>query len=300
MGLLDFFRTKRATSPPGDVVETSKEPVSGGEEQEQGEPKIVVTAGVSVGPPKDPPGTTTPALRTYGTTDPVCPSCGSGLKKKPARKTNCPACTEPIYVRTRPVDRRKVLLRDSELEEQLEQQSIADGTYVHYCEVRASRDSYRAELRDELQRPPTFDEVMLRLEDARAEEEAKIGHWSLYAVEQLAMVRDFTSTLSPEQKIRRLSRFLYLDGVNGLQPTSKSVFDGAVQVSGGGFAAQELRADNRTVADILKAMKKGRTDLGSVREWFLEEARVLHERTDAPISPDESWLQVAPLLRQDG
>jgi len=219
------------------------------------------------------------------------------LKKKPARKTKCPACKQPIYVRTRPLDKQKVLLRDSELEDHLEQQSVADETYAHYCDVKASRDTYRTELRDELHRPPTFDEVSLRLEDAKADEDAGIGHWTLYAVQQRAMVRDFTSTLSPEQKIRRLSRFLYLDGVNGLQPTSKSVWDGVVQVTGGGFSPQELRADDRVVADIAKLMKKGRIDLGSVGEWFREEARVLHERADAPINPDDSWRRVAALLR---
>lgn len=50
-----------------------------------------------------------------GRLDDACPSCGVVLAKRPARKAACPHCREPIYVRTRPIDGLRVLVRPADL-----------------------------------------------------------------------------------------------------------------------------------------------------------------------------------------
>lgn len=57
-----------------------------------------------------------PNLKDIGITSPKCPYCNAELAKFPARKTKCKNCGKYIYVRTRPLDRKKVLLKENELE----------------------------------------------------------------------------------------------------------------------------------------------------------------------------------------
>lgn len=56
-----------------------------------------------------------------GCTEPNCPYCSAALEKMPGRKKKCPSCTRDILVRTRPLDRKRVLVTDSQAEDLEEQ-----------------------------------------------------------------------------------------------------------------------------------------------------------------------------------
>lgn len=56
-----------------------------------------------------------PELKKIGIDTPNCPYCGAELKKFPSRKTKCKNCGRYMYVRTRPLDYKKILLKESEL-----------------------------------------------------------------------------------------------------------------------------------------------------------------------------------------
>lgn len=62
------------------------------------------------------PGIKLPELVNIGIDVPKCPYCNVELQKFPARKTKCKNCGEYIYVRTRPIDYKKVLLKETELQ----------------------------------------------------------------------------------------------------------------------------------------------------------------------------------------
>ncbi len=47
----------------------------------------------------------------------VCPNCGVELKKEPKRKTVCKNCKKPIYVKSRPADRKKMLVTQGQAED---------------------------------------------------------------------------------------------------------------------------------------------------------------------------------------
>jgi DNA-directed RNA polymerase subunit RPC12/RpoP len=72
--------------------------------------------------PRDPP----PELSDIGCLDNVCPNCGKSLLKRPQRKAKCPHCGMPIFVRTRPLDRKPVLLTEEQTS-QLENEWVALG-----------------------------------------------------------------------------------------------------------------------------------------------------------------------------
>ena len=46
-----------------------------------------------------------------------CPYCGRDLDEIPHRKTRCPHCGEFMYIRTRPSDKKRILVREENIEE---------------------------------------------------------------------------------------------------------------------------------------------------------------------------------------
>ncbi len=46
--------------------------------------------------------------------EPICPYCKATLKKTPQRKTKCPFCEKPIFVKSTPTDRNKHLMTEEE------------------------------------------------------------------------------------------------------------------------------------------------------------------------------------------
>ena len=81
--------------------------------------------------PQEVPGTkiTEPLI---GVTDAVCPYCDHRLQKMPGRKKKCPACENSIFVRTRPRDKVKILVREDQLLAINEQWSIVRGTHEQF------------------------------------------------------------------------------------------------------------------------------------------------------------------------
>lgn len=47
-----------------------------------------------------------------GNTDTICPYCSKPLDKMPSGMKSCPHCGQFMYVRTRPVDRQRVLVTE--------------------------------------------------------------------------------------------------------------------------------------------------------------------------------------------
>lgn len=57
-----------------------------------------------------------PSLNSQiGVVEPVCPYCNIKLEKFPARKIKCKNCSKDIYVRTRPFDYEKILVKEEEI-----------------------------------------------------------------------------------------------------------------------------------------------------------------------------------------
>jgi hypothetical protein len=66
-------------------------------------------------------------LQKIGFVDAICPYCSSALEKKPGRKKKCPDCGNFIYVRTRPIDRERVLVTEAQIAEIERQWEIMSG-----------------------------------------------------------------------------------------------------------------------------------------------------------------------------
>lgn len=67
---------------------------------------------------------------TLGNTEPVCAYCARPLDKMPGRKTKCPFCANFMYVRTRPADKKRVIVTEQDAAKIDEQWKIESGTVV--------------------------------------------------------------------------------------------------------------------------------------------------------------------------
>ena len=76
-----------------------------------------------------------------GLTDAVCPYCETRLQKKPVRKKKCPACGNVIFVRTRPQDKARILVREDQLLAVEEQWSIVNGTHQQFLANQRRRQT---------------------------------------------------------------------------------------------------------------------------------------------------------------
>ncbi len=103
-------------------------------------PQFSPAVNASVGAAPRPQSYSGSQLTTIGNTEAVCPYCGGRLDKKPGRKTECPKCSRPIYVRTRPLDKQQVLVTEEQKEVIEEQWSIVNGSHEVYLADRNARD----------------------------------------------------------------------------------------------------------------------------------------------------------------
>ncbi len=71
-----------------------------------------------------------PKYETLGNTEPVCPYCAKPLLKMPRRKTKCPFCANYMYVRTRPADKKRVVVTEQDAARINEQWMVESGTVV--------------------------------------------------------------------------------------------------------------------------------------------------------------------------
>jgi hypothetical protein len=62
----------------------------------------------------------------------ICPYCGIQLPKFPLAKIKCKSCNQYIYSKTRPIDNKKILLKEDQLDLFEEQWAIKNNTYEEY------------------------------------------------------------------------------------------------------------------------------------------------------------------------
>jgi hypothetical protein len=102
---------------------------------------------------------------------PECPYCNNLLDKMPSEKRKCPNCKKSIIVRTDPVDKKKILLREDQVEgfeEKLQHIRCHNAIQriLHNSNIDATQfDQTQENLKMKLGRDPTEKEVALEIVD---------------------------------------------------------------------------------------------------------------------------------------
>ena len=147
-------------------------------------------------------------LTEIGNIDAICPSCNCKLDEKPERKKKCPQCGNFIYVRSRPLDRKRVLISDKQIEQlDYQWQIYNDQKEQENYEQDPEYIKVRDELRNKFNREPSFSDVRWALANLKGIEHAKNNQWGLYrdAKHEMAKILERegrTKDLSPELAIK--------------------------------------------------------------------------------------------------
>lgn len=231
-----------------------------------------------------------PELTPIGVVESLCPYCSAALAKRPTRKTKCPACGEPIFVRTRPSDRQKVLLRQDQLEELENQWAIASGTYNEFLADRERWTSTYHELKEELGREPSESEVKWRILDRDQQTHAQDGNWGLYRNTRLHMAQLLEKEGRLRQSLTAYLEVCYLD-LNG--PSNTGGYRAAVP------SARVLAWDPHSghlapgvLAAVVLLLRGSAATLAEARALFEAEATSSHQALALPVEPSAAWQEI--------
>lgn len=144
-----------------------------------------------------------------------CPYCNRKLKVIPKAKKKCSYCEKYIFVRTRPLDRKKVLIREDQKEnienewEKYHAQKEEENLMKDPNFVKAKK-----ELEKEFGKEPSINDVKWRKIGKEEIEHVKKRQWGLYRNNQLDKVTILSKEGKHLQALESLLFICYLD-ING-------------------------------------------------------------------------------------
>jgi DNA-directed RNA polymerase subunit RPC12/RpoP len=241
------------------------------------------------------------AYTAIGRMDGACPYCGADLPAWPTRSCPCPYCGEEILVRSRPLDRERVLVTQADaeaLESQWELFRERGGcTPLRPLLDEQALEAERASLIRRFGREPTAFDVAVSL----------ISHRAFQHVRHLEMgsLRDFglakASLLDQEGRAAEaLANYLgvcFLD-LNGARDAPKHPVSGGPIRSGdaAGFAPDQAFLAPPVVARCIQIIAALDQDEDAVRGGFTAFAERQYKSLNPPRLPAEAWPPLAEAI----
>lgn len=232
-------------------------------------------------------------LGPIGNTEPVCPYCRRDLARRPAKKAKCSHCGKFIYVRTRPADRRQVLVTEAQAEQIEEQWSIVNGTHREFLASRRQFWAEKDSLRDRLGREPADTDVQWSLLNNELAAHAANQDWGHYRNAKLGMAEILRRQSKLQQALEAYLEVCYLD-LNGPSNAGSYRRDAALlrkyppfDPRGQGFLAPEvLRRAGRIISKL-------HSDPGDVQRLFERVAGPLEKSLRLPLAAPHAWKKIA-------
>lgn len=219
-----------------------------------------------------------------GNTESVCPYCEFKLDKKPSRKKKCPNCGNFIFVRTRPQDKKKILVTLEQTDLLEEQWSIVNKTHKQYVIQKAHSQKVQTMLEKKLGRKPTENELKLSLLEKESQLNLSNGDWGLYRNAQLGMAEILCSEKKDMQALLEYLWVCVLD-INGASNSSK--------ISGKAFVKQEGFLAPRVVSTTSDLIEKLQLSTDEVHEIFFEVVKEKYILDIMPLTPIQAWNKVS-------
>lgn len=223
-----------------------------------------------------------------GNTDPICPYCSKPLDKMPSRKKSCPHCGKFMYVRTRPVDKQRVLVTEDGVKDiekqwaaiharQRAMQFVEQEEFEKEKEILASRFG----------REPPDNDVLWALHNKHLLEHTRMNNWGLYRNTRLGMAELLMSEGKRRQALDTYLEVAYLDAN---EPNNR-----------GGMSSPDLLREFPPFTPESAVMAPGIVseietlgqELGlsevDLRDAFLAVAERVHRNLNLPLKPDAGW-----------
>ncbi len=229
-------------------------------------------------------------LEKIGNVEAVCPSCNVALEQKPKRKKKCPGCGNFIYVRTRPIDNKKVLITEAQIDLIEEQWAIYHGTHDEYLAQKWIVEQEKAELAERLGVPPAENDVQWSLLNKQLIEHSKLGNWGLYRNTRFEMAEILRKEGKLKQALLTYLEVCYLD-LNGPNNTGGTT-NAEILKDYPPFSADSAFLAPGIIERIVRIIKKLQIEPIDVRNMFNEIAVTQQANLKLPISPEQAWNQL--------
>jgi hypothetical protein len=219
-----------------------------------------------------------------GSASQACPNCGVVLARMPQKKTRCRDCKNYIYVRTRPQDRRRVLLREDQLAE-LERQWVIEAATRPRIRPRPAEalNHARAALSSVFGRLPSERDVLWRVLNDELLEATTSESWGLYTSTQFEVGELLMSETKYEAALHRYLTAFILD-VNGPRNIDKElVRSGYARFSGQGPTPDIVVERINQMIDAIEPK------LQDIKDLFQTIARDLQLTLLLPLPSEQAW-----------
>ena len=247
-------------------------------------------------------------LKAILTRQPRCPNCRRPLEKMPSRKKKCPICGEFMYVRTRPSDRKKVVVTKKQADAIEEQWMLYHkGQAMARLKSHPDYNETARSLRRTLGREPTADESKLEISLREAARHRRKHDWGLYRNSVLDAATALLALGRADESLRKHLEVCYLD-VNGPQNCGGmpehlgdecAPFDpntpAAVPAPSVLLAAIDIGCD--LCQDPLEPDLG--CDMNKLRDIFLSVAAETQRDLHLPVTPEVAWGNITAELARN-
>ena len=239
---------------------------------------------------------TEPKYTDVGTANLICPYCQGKLKRFPQRKTKCPYCSSMIFSRSRPFDRRKVLLNEEEMDI-LEKEWGEFNKHQQLTRIISSimpdnpdliLTTTSQNLQKTLEKEPTIVEILWEINSQIAQENLKKGMFEQYRYSTLFFADILTYDSRDLEAMGFLLQVIFLD-LNGVSNS------GTVK----GRKPFNLKSAGKAI-DLLTEVRVIRTKLNlamdEVESVFMKSAEEVcsaFKPITPPLSSEEVWSQIS-------
>jgi predicted RNA-binding Zn-ribbon protein involved in translation (DUF1610 family) len=224
-----------------------------------------------------------------GNAEPVCPYCDAALDKMPGRKKKCPSCGEFMYVRTRPSDKKKILIREDQISAIEEQWAIANGTHDQFLAERQAYEKERDALRSKFGREPSENDIQWSMLNKEILHHAQNFQWGLYRNARLRM----GDILKKESKdVEALDTYLevcYID-VNG--PNNRGTRDPEIFRQYPSFDPKMAMVAPGVIGYIEKIVDSQHLSQQQVEERFIKVAHRTGKSLKLPVDAESAWKTI--------
>ncbi|SEG23881.1 hypothetical protein [Billgrantia desiderata] len=221
-----------------------------------------------------------------GNDEPICPYCNETLDKMPGRKKKCTSCGGFIYVRTRPSDKKKILIREDQISVIEEQWAIANGTHEQFLAEQEAYEKERDALRNKFGREPSENDIRWSMLNKSLLKYAQDFQWGFYRNARLSM----GDILKKESKeLEALDTYLevcYLD-VNG--PSNCGTRDPEILREYPPFDPKRAMVAPGVIGYIDKIIANHRLTQEQVGKRFIKLAERTGESLKLPVDSESAW-----------
>lgn len=235
-----------------------------------------------------------PKLRYIGVTSPTCPFCEQSLEKMPEQSQKCPHCGEYVYVRVRPIDERRILVTESQIQIVDEQWAIADGTYEELVARKHEPLDTGVNSRGNKDLKKSLDEVRWSLLQKELLDNKLKSHYGSYRNTLVEMAKLLVREGRLPEALSKYLEVCYLD-INGTTNVA-NVGDQAASPKLSPFVPELSRPDPSIIAETRNLIKTLGLSNEEVQKRFLNSAQAQSITLQPPKPPADVWTRLSQEL----